>query len=109
MSTDPRKEKRLSNRRSFLLESVAGLGSVALSWMLADAARADAPKEDPDRPPHHPASVKRVIQIFACGGVSHLDTFDHKPELIKRNGQEMTGKGKVETFFGQPGRLLRSP
>ena len=71
--------------------------------------RADAPKGDPDRPPHHPARVKRVVQIFACGGVSHVDTFDHKPELIKRNGQELTGKGKIETFFGQPGRLLKSP
>jgi hypothetical protein len=38
-----------------------------------------------------------------------VDTFDPKPELARLDGREMTGKGKVETFFGQPGRLLRSP
>jgi hypothetical protein len=51
--------------------------------------------------------VKRVIQIFCCGGVSHIDTFDHKPELIKRDGQDL-GK-KFDTFFGQPGRIMKSP
>ena len=43
------------------------------------------------------------------GGVSHVDTFDYKPDLAKHDGQELSGKGKIDTFFGQPGRLLKSP
>ncbi len=93
------------HRRRFLLDSGAGLGSVALSWLLANEARA----ADAGMPPHFAARAKRVIQVFACGGVSHLDTFDYKPELVKRDGQELKGKGKIEPFFGQVGRLMKSP
>ena len=39
-----------------------------------------------NRPPHHEPKVRRVIQIFACGGVSHVDTFDPKPELARLDG-----------------------
>ncbi len=31
--------------------------------------------------------AKHVIFLFMDGGVSHVDTFDRKPELTKRNGQ----------------------
>lgn len=84
-------------RRKLLRD--AGLGAVALSWLLAREGSAAAP----------PARAKRVVYIFCCGGVSHIDTFDHKPELERFDGTEMTGKGKVDPFFGQPGRLMKSP
>jgi hypothetical protein len=61
------------------------------------------------RPPHFPPRAERVIHIYACGGVSHLDTFDFKPDLIKHDGEELTNKGKIDTFFGKPGRLMKSP
>lgn len=38
---------------------------------------------------HFPAKAKRVISIHMCGGVSQCDTFDYKPTLIKRHGQEI--------------------
>ncbi len=38
-----------------------------------------------------------------------MDTFDHKPDLAKYEGKELTGKGKIDTFFGRPGRLMKSP
>ena len=56
-----------------------------------------------------PARAKRVVQIFACGGVSHVDTFDHKPEIARFDGRELLGKGKIDTFFGRPGRLMKTP
>ena len=31
------------------------------------------------------------------------------PTSAKHDGQELTGKGKIDTFFGQPGRLMKSP
>ena len=38
---------------------------------------------------HHPPRVKRVIWLYMAGGMSHLDTFDHKPMLVKMDGQPM--------------------
>lgn len=90
------------SRRQFLHDAGAGLGAVALAWLLNQEAKAD-------ELPHFAPRAKRVIQIFACGGVSHIDTFDHKPALARHDGQELTGKGKIDTFFGRPGRLLKSP
>jgi hypothetical protein len=37
-----------------------------------------------------------------------VDTFDYKPELERLDGQELTSKGKIDTFFGRPGRIMKS-
>src|SRR5690606_9693720 len=59
--------------------------------------------------PHHAPKAKRVLQIFCPGGASHLDTFDYKPELEKRDGQPMPGGEKEVSFQGANGNLMRSP
>jgi len=99
-----------SSRRQFLSGSIGTLGSVALASLLAEDAFA-TPRSTPDDPPHlhFPPRAKRIIQIFCMGGVSHLDTFDYKPELDAHDGQPMTGKGIPDTFFGQPGNLMKTP
>ena len=61
------------------------------------------------RPPHFPARAKQVLHIFCTGAVSHLDTWDYKPELIKRHGQPMPGVDKLITFQGENGNLSQSP
>jgi hypothetical protein len=43
------------------------------------------------------------------GGVSHVDTFDPKPELKRFAGQPLTGKGEVVVRQGYPGPLMPSP
>jgi hypothetical protein len=99
----------LVSRRTFLGRSSLGLGALALA-SLADPARlwgADAGKREGvkvERWPgalrtlHAPARAKRVIYLYMAGGMSHLETFDHKPELKKRHGQPMP-----ESFTkGQP-------
>ncbi|MGH9659086.1 MAG: DUF1501 domain-containing protein, partial [Bryobacteraceae bacterium] len=53
--------------------------------------------------------VKAVISIFCYGGVSQVDTFDPKPELLKRQGETMTGVGDVTTVMGNPGGMMPSP
>ena len=64
-------------RREVLLRSGGGLGGIALAQMLAEgAARADL-----NGGIHHKAKARRVIQLFMNGGVSQMDTFDHKPML----------------------------
>jgi hypothetical protein len=60
------------------------------------------------RATHFTAKAQRVIQIYCTGAVSQLDTFDYKPELIKRHGQPMPGE-KVITFQGENGNLAMSP
>lgn len=98
------------SRRHFLFTSACGFGGVALSWLFANEARAaSASMASPyaPRPSMFPAKAKRVIHICALGGVSHIDTFDYKPELEKRHGQD-AGRS-FDTFFGQPGKLLKSP
>ncbi len=40
-----------------------------------------------------PAKAKSVIFLFMYGGVSHVDTFDPKPDLAKHHGKPMN-KGK---------------
>jgi hypothetical protein len=79
------------SRREILRSLVGGslLMPGLLTRMLAEEGGGDplAPK-----PPHFPAKAKRVIFIFSNGGVSHMDTFDYKPELFKADGKK-TGVG----------------
>src|SRR3954471_14579296 len=67
-----------------------------------------ASESDPRAPKlgHFPAKAKSVIWLFMEGGPSGFDLFDPKPELEKRNGQRVGG---IETHFGNPGPLLKSP
>lgn len=100
-------------RRDFLTDFGTGLGGIALAWLLQNESQATEPLTSASpyatKPVHFPAKAKRAIQIFCAGGVSHVDTFDYKPDLIKHHGQPLTGKGKIDPFFGQTGNLMRSP
>src|SRR5207247_6266602 len=58
---------------------------------------------------HHRAKAKRVVQLFMSGAASQVDTFDYKPELIKRHGEEFDPGGKVELFQSNPGACMKSP
>ena len=95
-------------RRHFLWNSGGGLGAIALAWMLNRDALAADPTAKSAIPPHFAPQAKRVVQVFCAGGVSHLDTFDYKPELERMDGQSMEGKGENLGFFGQPGRLMKN-
>jgi hypothetical protein len=111
--------RTLLNRRNFLALSGTGLGSIALTALLAEQgllAKSDPlrPVIDPRNPlaarlPHFTPRAKRVLVIFCSGACSHLDTWDYKPELIKRHGQPMPGNEKLITFQGEQGNLTRSP
>jgi hypothetical protein len=80
--------------RRALLQSLAG-GSLLMPGLLSELlADQTAAANDPlaPKPPHFPAKAKRVIFVFSNGGVSHVDTFDKKPELFKADGKK-TGAG----------------
>ncbi|AMV40382.1 DUF1501 domain-containing protein [Planctomyces sp. SH-PL62] len=105
--------RHLLDRRGFLSHMATGVGGIALGAILAEKGllAADGPKAGPlaARPPHFPARAKRVVHIYCTGAVSHLDTWDYKPELIKRHGEPMPGADKLLTFQGENGALARSP
>lgn len=91
----------LANRRDFI---ATGFHSIALSHLLALENNPNNLKGGI----HHPAKVKRIIQIFLNGGMSQMDTFDFKPELEKRHGQ-IVDSGLKFTATGTPGPLMKSP
>jgi hypothetical protein len=72
-----------------------GFGSLALAPLLAgDGLLTTARAGESTNPlapkiAHFPAKTKHVIHLFMNGGPSHIDTFDPKPELTKRHGQEL--------------------
>jgi hypothetical protein len=77
-------------RREFLWRYGAGLGGIAMAHLLGRhglLAGSPQPRADLNGGLHHRAKVKRIVQIFLNGGASQMDTFDYKPELIKRHGQ----------------------
>jgi hypothetical protein len=58
---------------------------------------------------HFDPKAKRVIMVFLPGGISHLDTFDYKPELAKHHGKETQGANTITPFFGKRGTVMKSP
>lgn len=75
------------NRRQTLNSLACGFGGLAFGALAhKDAiASSDSPKEIF----HHRPKAKRVIFIFMAGGVSHLDSFDYKENLVKHDGKMM--------------------
>jgi hypothetical protein len=100
------------DRRSFLWSAGGGLGGIALAHLLGSEgllAGEPTPKEKARDGLHHPAKAKRVVQLFMSGAASQCDTFDYKPELIRRHGQKFDPGGKVELFQSSPGAVMKSP
>lgn len=100
-------------RREFLVTTGGGFGSLALTGLLAaDEATPrnvrPAPKPDYNGGLHHKARVKRVIQLFMNGGASPMDTFDYKPELIKKHGEKVDF-GLKSAATSAPGAVMKSP
>lgn len=77
-----------ATRRQFLGGSTVGLGGVALSSLLArDAKGAPGEWRPPTGNPHFKPKAKSVILVFMRGGVSHMESFDNKPELTRLAGK----------------------
>src|SRR6188472_4350851 len=76
-------------RRSFLADTGLGFTGLALAAMLHRDGFAKDPARKPDGKPHLPPKAKSVIWIFLCGGVSHVESFDVKPELNKYAGKSI--------------------
>jgi len=84
-------------RRAFVMNAGVSLGSMALAAWAPGAIKSakGAGEAKISRwtgalaHPQFPPRAKRVIWLYMAGGMSHLDTFDHKPLLEKLSGQPM--------------------
>lgn len=89
--------------------SACGFGSLAATAMLGNRAFAEARLSSGF---HHPPRAKRIIFLFMQGGVSHVDSFDHKPLLNSRNGDELEfddARQLAKTGKRTSHRLMKSP
>ena len=96
------------SRRQFLETAGGGFGAAALSWMAEGPSSGAATNPLHTRGGHHPAKARAVIQIFCPGGLSHLDTWDYRPELVKRAGKPFDPDGKLTFFASKPGNCQPS-
>ncbi len=102
----------MHNRRHWLWNTGTGIGGLALSSLLqADRRRAHAGSTE--RPQHSDfmtgqIQAQRVIEIFCPGGLSHVDTWDYKPQLIESDGKEFDPELGKQTFAGVAGKLAKS-
>lgn len=83
-------------RRTFLKSTGISLGSMAVNSMLAEHAFAmDTASQKAQKwqgvvsPLHFKPKAKRIIWLYMAGGMTHLETFDHKPALARLHGQAM--------------------
>lgn len=104
----------LLTRRNFLANTASGLSGIALTHLLnsdgllaaqpirpvIDSGRPHAP-----RPAHFTPPAKKLLMVFCAGAISHVDTFDYKPELVRRHDQPMDGAENLVTFQGRQGNL----
>jgi hypothetical protein len=115
--------RRLLNRRDFMRNSGFSLGALGLGHLLAQDGLAAVdptsfsgktpirPVVDPDNPyqarsGHAKGPAKQVLVIYCPGAVSHVDTWDYKPELSKFHGQKPPGIPAV-TFEGPTGNIAK--
>ena len=90
LCTGPLPAESLS-RRQFLNRFGLGFGGIALAQLLngVPALGATESKGGTLAAPHFPPKAKRVIYLFMAGGPSQLETFDYKPVLNRRHGENL--------------------
>ena len=90
------------SRRDFLHH----FSGAALASLLSSESQAENPMAA--RSGHHAAKARAVIQIFCPGGLSHVDSWDYKPELAERHGKPFDPDGKLTFFASKPGNCRQS-
>ena len=77
------------NRRTFLSNSLLGLGSLALSSLVGDNFLKNTLRKIDPELPHFAPKAKRVIYLFQSGAPSQLELFDYKPKLMEMFGEQL--------------------
>ncbi len=90
----------LQTRREFFNWGMNGLGATAMATLLSRESTLAASKDSKLQP-----KAKRAIHICLVGGMSHVDSFDYKPELKKFHGKSLQTDEQPDLFFGKMGLL----
>ena len=101
-----------ATRRHFFRRSAVGIGGAALASLLSGESRAAAPSDSKGALAgmHLPARAKRVIYLFMSGGPSQMETFDYKPLLNRRQGEQLPESvRKGQRLTGMSGNQARLP
>jgi hypothetical protein len=104
--------QRAHSRRWFLKDCGLGLGAIALTSLEAqENARSGNPNPMAPKQPHFPGKAKNVIFLYMGGAPSHLDLFDHKPELTRFNGTKPPAEllKNYQSAFINPDNNLLGP
>src|SRR5436309_11942174 len=88
----------MNSRRTFPSDIVMGFTVLSLGAMLHRDGIARAATTGPDGRPHFTPKAKRVIWLFMIGGVSHVESFDPKPELNKYAGKTIADSPYKDTL-----------
>lgn len=124
MSLKPRSLKPNVLRRQFLTRGSMGFGAAAFAALQTLGAPSDEPQLVGSAADtlnslalptsaalprlHHAPRAKHVVFCYMSGGVSHVDSFDPKPELKRLHGQPMPVPVQ-RTQFNDNGRIMASP
>ena len=96
-----------TTRREFLHRASGGFGSIALAGLWSDLQAAPLNPLGA-RHGHHVAKADRVIFLYSTGGVSHVDTFNHRPRLTVDHAKSVTASRWLNKT-GQYQRYLIKP
>ncbi len=86
------------SRRQMLKSATCGIGYLALAGLCQEAQ--GGLNALANKSPHHPPRARRVIFLHMRGGPAHMDTFEYKPELNRKDGQP--GRAKKRNLVGSP-------
>ena len=78
------------------------------TWGLTGAALTSLLQAAPQPVSHFPATAKRVVHVVLMGGLSHIDSFDYKPDLAKFHGKPLQYKERPATFFNRIGLIRKN-
>jgi hypothetical protein len=98
------------SRRAFLQSAGCGFGYLACAAMAQQQARGSVVPGPVKRGPHFAPRAKRIIFLFMQGGVSHVDSFDYKPALIRDDGKirdVADARAIAKTGKGAPQRMMK--
>ena len=105
------------SRRHFLAQQGIAGATLAIASLMQLRSEGVPPKPSltphsidlKPKPSHFPAQAKAMISMFMQGGPSHMDLFDRKPELEKRNGENFSGELKYDNAAESSAKIWSGP
>ena len=106
-----------SSRRHFLAQQGIAGATLCIAGLAAQRAAGEPPKPALEpiqydlkpKLPHQAPQAKSMISMFMQGGPSHIDLFDRKIEVEKRNGEKYTGDLKYDNAAESSAKIWSGP